>query len=212
MPGRTNRKKMTQDGVGAIFTKSRVNKDAKATAALVSFGLGAALWTWAFRAFSAAGSIGNTASPLMLFVAGSALITAGTGASAYFIGRKSATKKSFQSRRLKPKAEQSSALENLSDPALDVVRNVERARRGSLRIGLPRVSLLIILQSIVLVSLYFWLVKEYLSNAKMQAWYGSNMIFASAFFSYDAVAVSAIVTVLLALESLPGRRLNGPNY
>lgn len=212
MPGRTNRKKMPQDGVSAIFTKSRVNKDAKATATLVSFGLGAGLWTWAFRAFSAAGSIGNTASPLMLFVAGSAFITAGTGASAYYIGRKSTTKKSTHSRRLKPKAEQASALENLSDPVLDVARNVEGARRGSLRIGLPRVSLLIILQSILLVSLYFWLVQEYLSNAKMQAWFGSYVIFASAFFSYDAVAVTAIVTVLLAFESLPGRRLNRPNY
>ena len=212
MTGKTNRKKMTQDGVGAIFTKSRVNKDARATATLVSIGLGAGLWTWAFKAFSAAGSIGNAASPLMLFVVGSAFITAGTGAFAYVMGRKSTIKKSIRSRRLKPKAEPSAALENLSDPILDIVKNGGRARRWSLGIELPRVFLLIVLQSIVLVSLYFWLVQEYLSNAKMQTWFGSNVILANAFFSYDAVVVSAIVTALLAFESLPGRRLNRPKY
>ncbi|HZY95326.1 MAG TPA: hypothetical protein VFE98_10815 [Candidatus Bathyarchaeia archaeon] len=203
---------MPQDGVGAIFTKSRVNNDARATATLVSFGLGAGLWTWALRAFSIAGSIGSATSPLVLFVIGSAFITAGTGVSAYFMGRKSTTKKSVRSRRLKTKTEASAALENLSNPVLDSVRNVGRARRESLGIRLPRVSLIVILQSIVLVSLYSWLVQEYLSNAKMQTWFGSNVIFARAFFSYEAVAVSAIVMLVLAFESLPGRRLSRPNY
>jgi hypothetical protein len=209
MPTKPNRKKMTQDGVAAIFTKGRVNKDARATATLVSFGLGVGLWTWAFRAFSLAGSIGNNAPPLMLFVAGSVFITIGTGASAYLIGRQSATKKSTRSRRLKSKTEPSSPLGNLSDPVLDAERSVGRARR-SLGIRLPRIFLLIVLQSAVLVSLYFWLVQEYLSSAKMQAWFGSSQILASAFFSYDAVAVSAIITGLLAFESFPGRRLNRP--
>ena len=212
MTGKTNRKKMTQDGVGAIFTKSRVNKDARATATLVSIGLGAGLWTWAFKAFSAAGSIGNSASPLTLFVTGSAFITAGTGAFAYVMGRKSTTKKSIRSRRSKPKPEESAALQNLSDPVLDTVKNVRRAGRGFLGNGFSRLFLLTILQSIVLVSLYFWLVQEYLSNAKMQIWFGSNAIFASAFFSYDGVAVSAIVMALLMFESLPGRRFNRLNY
>ena len=210
MTGKTNRKKMTQDGVGAIFTKSRVNKDARATATLVSIGLGAGLWTWAFKAFSTAGSIGNTASPFMLFVVGSAFITAGTGTFAYFMDKKSTAKKVLRSRRLKRKA--GPELENVSDPILDIVRNVGRARPWSLRIGLPRIFLLIVLQSIVLVSLYFWLVLEYLANAKMQTWIGSNLIFANAFFSYDAVAVSAIVMALFAFEALPGRRLNRPHY
>lgn len=212
MPNKPNRKKMEQAGVGAIFTKSRVNKDVRATATLVSFGLGAGLWTWAFRAFSVAGSIGNAASPLMLFMVGSVFITAGTGAFAYFMGRKSTAKKSIRSRRLKGKAELSLPMGNLSDPILDIVKNVGRARRASLGIRLPRLFLLIVVQSIVLVSLYFWLVQEYLSNAKMQVWFGSNVIFANAFFSYEAVAVAAIVTVLLAFESLPGKRLNRPNY